>query len=124
MKRAIESYAKLEVRVKDEMFGIENYDNDEIDDDFWNFVFKFRDKLQEDTKLLNNHVSVEKIKLIIKKNNDDDEDIPMDINEIIKNALDLMKDFDKHGEECFKTCSNAQIHSVGGLIGYFNHPDI
>ena len=64
------------------------------------------------------------MKLIIKKNNDDDdEDIPMDINEIIKNALDLMKDFDKYGEECFKTCSNAQIHSVGGLIGYFNDPE-
>ena len=63
------------------------------------------------------------MKLIIKKNNDDDEDIPMDINEIIKNALDLMKDFDKYGEECFKTCSNAQIHSVGGLIGYSNDPE-
>ena len=63
------------------------------------------------------------MKIIIKNNDDDDEDIPMDINEIIKNALDLMKDFNKHGEECFETCSNAQIHIVGGLIGYFNDPE-
>ena len=41
---------------------------------------------------------MEKMKLIINNNDEDDyEDIPMDINEIIKNALDLMKDFDKHG---------------------------
>ena len=47
----------------------------------------------------------------------------MDINEIIKNALDLNKDCNKHGEECFETCSNAQIHSVGGLIECFNDPE-
>ena len=34
MKKVIQSYAKLEVRVKDEMFGIENDDNDVKDDDF------------------------------------------------------------------------------------------
>ena len=70
-KKAIESYAKLEVRVKDDLFGIEN-EVDEKDDDVWDFVFKFRNKLELDTKLLNNYVAVEKTKLIIKKNIDDD----------------------------------------------------
>ena len=88
----------------------------------WDFVFEFRDMLEEDIKLLDNYIAVEKTKLLIKKNIDD-EDVPMDINEIIKSALDLMKDLHKHGEECFKTCTNAQIHSVGGLIGYFNYPE-
>ena len=46
-----------------------------------------------------------------------DEDIPMmDKNEIIKSGLNLMKDFHKHGEECFETCSNAQIQSVFKII--------
>ena len=39
--KAIESYAKLEVKVKDDMFGIENENNNENDDDFWDFVFEF-----------------------------------------------------------------------------------
>ena len=84
-------------------------------------MFEFRDMLEEDTKLLNNYVAVEKTKLLVKKNID--EDVPIDINEIIKNALDLKNEFHKHGEECFETCSNAQIHSVGGLIECFNDPE-
>merc|ERR1711936_509450 len=40
--KVIESYAKLEVIVKDDMFGIENDNiNNESDDDFWDFVFEF-----------------------------------------------------------------------------------
>ena len=67
---------------------------------------------------------MEKSKLIINKNIDDEDDIPMmDLKEIINNGLNLIKDFHKHGEECFETCSNAQIHSAGGLIGYFNDPE-
>ena len=81
--KAIESYAKLEVKVKDDMFGIEN-EIDEKDDDFWDFVFEFRDKLEEDSKLLNNYVAVEKTKLIFKKNIDEEESM-MDLKEIINN---------------------------------------
>ena len=119
-QKVIESYAKLEVSIMDEQFGIENENNNEKED-FWDFVFEFRDMLEENTKLLNNYVAVEKTKLLFEKKGD--EDIPMDINEIIKNALDLKKDCNKHGEECFETCSNAQIHSVGGLIECFNDPE-
>merc|ERR1712208_97139 len=60
-RSVIKSYAKLEVIVKDDQFGIENDDNNnESDDDFWDFVFEFRDILEEDTKLLDNYVAVEK----------------------------------------------------------------
>ena len=119
--KAIESYAKLEVKVKDDMFGIEN-EVEEKDDDFWDFVFEFRDKLEEDMKLLNNYVAVEKTKLILSKNIDEEEPM-MDLKEIINNGINLMTDYHKHGEECFENCSNAQIHSVGGLIGYSNDPE-
>ena len=85
-------------------------------------MFEFWDKLEEDSKLLNNYVAVEKTKLIFKKNIDDEEPM-MDLKEIINNGINLMKDYHKHGEECFETCSNAQIHSVGGLIGYSNDPE-
>ena len=119
--KAIESYAKLEVKVKDDMFGIEN-EVEEKNEDFWDFVFEFRDKLEEDMKLLNNYVAVEKTKLILSKNIDEEEPM-MDLKEIINNGINLMTDYHKHGEECFETCSNAQIHSVGGLIGYSNDPE-
>ena len=65
---------------------------------------------------------MEKTKLIIKKNIDDEEPM-MDLKEIINNGINLMTDYQKHGEECFETCSNAQIHSAGGLIGYSNDPE-
>ena len=104
------------------MFGIENENINEKDDDFWDFVFEFRDKLEEDSKLLNNYVAVEKTKLILSKNIDEEEPM-MDLKEIINNGINLMTDYHKHGEECFETCSNAQIHSVGGLIGYANDPE-
>merc|ERR1711888_119404 len=98
-QKAIESYAKLEVN-----------------------VFEFRDKLEEDMKLLNNYVAVEKTKLILSKNIDEEEPM-MDLKEIINNGINLMTDYHKHGEECFESCSNAQIHSVEGLIGYANDPE-
>ena len=67
MKKAIESYAKLEVRVKDDMFGIE---------------MKLMKKMTISViSCLNSKISY--------------------INEIITNALDLMKDFDKHGDWIF-----------------------
>ena len=40
----------------------------------------------------------------------------MDIHEIIDNTLNLKKDLHNHGEECFESCSDAQIHSVCGLV--------
>ena len=40
------------------------------------------------------------------------------------NLENLKKDFHKQGEECFESCSNIHIHSVAGLTGYFNDPDI
>ena len=48
-QKVIESYAKLEVSIMDEQFGIENENNNEKDD-LWDFVFEFRDMLEEDTK--------------------------------------------------------------------------
>merc|ERR1712237_75505 len=48
----IKSYAKLEVIVKDDQFGIENdnKNNNESDDDFWDFVYELRDKVEDDSK--------------------------------------------------------------------------
>merc|ERR1711888_329128 len=43
-QKVIESYAKLEVSIMDEQFGIENENNNEKED-FWDFVFEFRDHL-------------------------------------------------------------------------------
>ena len=122
-RAVLKSYAKLEVIVKDDQFGIENENiNNESDDDFWDFVFEFRDILEEDTKLLENYVAVEKEIILSKK--DIDKDVPMmGLKEIINNGINLMTDYQKHGEECFETCSNAQIHSVGGMIESFNDPE-
>ena len=122
-RAVLKSYAKLEVIVKDDQFGIENDNiNNESDDDFWDFVFEFRDILEEDTKLLENYVAVEKEIILSKK--DIDKDVPMmGLKEIINNGINLMTDYQKHGEECFETCSNAQIHSVGGMIESFNDPE-
>ena len=78
--------------------------------------------LDEDKKLLENYVAVEKEKVLAKKISD--EEVSMDFIEIIKNAMNLKKDFHKQGEECFESCSNNHIHSVAGLTGYFNDPDI
>merc|ERR1712055_275413 len=122
-RTVIKSYAKLEVILKDDQFGIENdNNNNESDDDFWDFVFEFRDKVEEDLKLLNNYVAVEK-EIILSKKDIDDEEPMMGLKEIINNGINLMTDYQKHGEECFETCSNAQIHSVGGMIESFNDPE-
>merc|ERR1711895_376729 len=64
-RSVIKSYAKLEVIVKDDQFGIENdnknsNNNNEDNDDFWDFVYELRDKVEEDSKMLNNYVEVEK----------------------------------------------------------------
>ena len=122
-RSVIKSYAKLEVIVKDDQFGIENdNNNNESDDDFWDFVFEFRDILEEDTKLLDNYVTVEKEIILSKK--DIDKDVPMmGLKEIINSGINLMTNYQKHGDECFETCSNAQIHSVGGMIESFNDPE-
>ena len=50
--------------------------------------------------------------------------VSIDLIEIIKNVMNLKKYFHKQGEECFESCSNIHIHSVAGLTGYFNDPDI
>ena len=122
-KKVIQSYATLEVKIKDDQFGIENEENDECGkEDYWDFVFEFRDMLDEDMKLLENYVAVEKEKVLAEKI--PDEEVSIDLIEIIKNAMNLKKDFHKHGEECFESCSNNHIHSVAGLTGYFNDPDI
>ena len=73
-------------------------------------------------KLLENYVAVEKEEVLAEKI--PDEEVSMDVIEIIKNAMNLKKDFHKQEEECFESCSNIHIHSVAGLTGYFNDPDI
>ena len=68
------SYANLEVIVKDFQFGIENENNDndnEKNEDFWGFVFEFRDVVEENIKLLDNYVAVEKEKVLAKKHIDE-----------------------------------------------------
>ena len=111
-KKVIKNYASLEVKVKDEKDGIENENEDCNKDDFWDFVLEFRDMPEEYSKLLDNYVVVEKEKVLAKK--DIYEDGPIDLNEIIMCALNLKKDLHNHGEECFESCSDAQIHSVAG----------
>ena len=115
-KKVIKSYASLEVKVKDEKDGIENENEDCNKDDFWDFVLEFRDMPEEYSKLLDNYVVVEKEKVLAKK--DIYEDGPIDLNEIIMCALNLKKDLHNHGEECFESCSDAQIHSVADLLKY------
>ena len=45
----------------DEQFGIENENNNEKDD-FWDFVFEFREMLEDDSNLLEKYVAVKKEK--------------------------------------------------------------
>ena len=114
-EQVIKSYAKLEVSVKDEQQGIENENDNCNKDDFWDFVFEFRDVLDEDTKQLDNYVAVEKERKLREKDHDE---VPGELHEIIKSVLDLKKNFHNHGEECFETCSNAHIYSVGDFLKF------
>ena len=124
-RTVIKSYAKLEVIVKDDQFGIENdnnNNNNESDDDFWDFVFEFRDKVEEDSKMLNNYVEVEKEIILSKK--DIEEDVPpAELNDIVENVLNVKNGFHKHGEDCFETCSHAQIHSISEFVKSFLDSD-
>ena len=82
---------------------------------FGNFAFEFRDIAEEDSQLLENYVVVEKEKVLAKK--DIDEDVKtIELNEIVENAIDVKKEFHKHGEDCFEICSHAQIHSIFWIL--------
>ena len=121
-RAVLKSYAKLEVSVKDEQYGIENENNNEKDDDFWDFVFEFRDIVEEDSKMLENYVVVEKEKVLARK--DIEEDVKtIELNEIVENTIDVNNEFHKHGEECFETCSHAQIHSISEFVRSFLDSD-
>ena len=85
-------------------------------------MFEFRDILEEDSKMLENYVVVEKEKVLARKHTEEDVQT-IELNEIVENTIDVDNEFHKHVEEYFKTFTNAQIHSVGGLIGYFNEPE-
>ena len=123
-RSVIKSYAKLEVIVKDDQFGIENdnNNNNESDDDFWDFVYELRDKVEEDSKMLNNYVEVEKEIILSKK--DIEEDVPpTELNDIVENVINIKNGFHKHGEDCFETCSHAQIHSISEFVKSFLDSD-
>merc|ERR1712055_77348 len=124
-RTVIKSYAKLEFIVKDDQFGIENdnnNNNNESDDDFWDFVYEFRDKVEEDSKMLNNYVEVEKEIILSKK--DIEEDVPpAELNDIVENVINVKKNLYEHGEECFETCSHAQIHSISEFVNSFLDSD-
>merc|ERR1712215_184387 len=109
--------------VKDDQFGIENdnNNNNESDDDFWDFVFEFRDKVEEESKMLNNYVEVEKEKILSKK--DIEEDESKELNDIVENVIDVKKNLHEHGEECFETCSHAQIRSISEFVKSFLDSD-
>merc|ERR1712082_582315 len=98
-RSVIKSYAKLEVIVKDDQFGIENdnknsNNNNESNDDFWDFVYELRDKVEEDSKMLNNYVEVEKEIILSKK--DIEEDVPpTELNDIVENVLNVKNEFHK-----------------------------
>ena len=77
-------------------------------------MFQFCDVVEENIKLLDNYVAVEKEKVLAKKHID--EAVPIELNEIVDNAIDVKKEFHKHGEDCFETCSHAQIHSISEFV--------
>ena len=54
------------------------------------------------------------MKLLIKK--DIDEDVPIELNEIVENVIDVKKEFHKHGKQYFETCSHAQILSISEFV--------
>ena len=56
---------------------------------------------------------MEKERKLRKKDHDE---VPKELNEHIKSVLDLKKNFHNHGDECFETCSNAHIYSVGDFF--------
>ena len=96
--------------------------NNEDNDDFWDFVYELRDKVEEDSKMLNNYVEVEKEIILSKK--DIEEDVPpTELNDIVENVLNVKNGFHKHGEDCFETCSHAQIHSISEFVKSFLDSD-
>ena len=82
-------------------------------------MFEFRDVFEDDVKLLDNYVAVEQEKVLARK------DIEEDVKtiEIVENAVYVNNEFHKHGEECFETCSHAQIHSISEFVRSFLDSD-
>merc|ERR1712215_469912 len=103
--------------VKDDQFGIENdnNNNNESADDFWDFVFEFRDKVEEESKMLNYYIEIEKEIILSKK--DIEEDVPPEeLHDIVENVIDVKKNLYEHGEECVVSFSHAQIHSISEFV--------
>merc|ERR1712082_394982 len=90
-RSVIKSYANLEVIVKDDQFGIENdntnnNNNNENNDDFWDFVYELRDKVEDESKMLNNYVEVEK-EIILSKKDIEEDVLREELNDIVENVL-------------------------------------
>ena len=85
-------------------------------------MFEFRDIVEEDSKMLDNYVVVEKEKVLPRK--DFEEDVKtIKLNEIVENTIDVNNEFHKHGEECFETCFHTQIHSISEFVRSFFDSD-
>ena len=48
----------------------------------------------------------------ISYDNENIEDIPQDVNEVIDDLHECSDDFEEHGENCFKSCTKRKIMSM------------
>ena len=64
-----------------------------------------------------------KSKLVLSKKGIEEDVPPTELNDIVENVLIVKNEFHKHDEECFETCSHAQIHSISEFVKSFLDSD-
>ena len=131
-KEILKSYAKLEASVKDEIEGLDSTDKGEEEEvkeegkeegddheekeDFWDFIKEFKHVLNEkDMKMVEKYFDKEAEKKMDSKTVEDDEGIE-NVKTAIEKVDELKDDFDEHGSDCFKHCSEEKIHCVASAV--------
>ena len=56
--------------------------------------------------------------------NENTEDIPQDVNEVIDGVHECSDDFEERGEKCFKYCSKRKIMSIMSMANMLMDPKI
>ena len=54
--------------------------------------------------------------------NENTEDLPQDVNEVIDDLHECIDDFEEHSENCFKYCSKRNIMSITNMANALMDP--
>ena len=113
-------------QVEDVDVQFDNIEEDEPNKEpFFNFVFEAENFMDAKSKdKLENYLARDKKNLKLPDGCDQDEtDIPQNVDEVIEDIEDVFSMWNKKEEECFKQCSKRQIKSLCNMaIGWMQHP--